>query len=150
VFEIENLHTAGPLQGKLNPHVWCHHCANAGLVEIDGERNVKDTHYEIGMAPCPMCLLGKLKNVVSASDDRFRYWTANNPDTMTWNRGMTLEHTGRCRAPGRASEPNGIRCGLPTVGKACEFHASNTPLPSAATVQKVQQMIGVDKDPWDE
>lgn len=147
MYEVKNVHTDGPLQGKLDKGTRCGHCGNTGLVLIDGVRNVGGTKYDVGAAPCPMCLVGKWHNVNSSTVEDRRYWSLHPVDGATWNDGLTVRHTGSCLAPAIAESRNGERCLKPSVGKVCAYHAANPAPPSKAQKAKVRSLTG--RDPWD-
>ncbi len=92
----------------VDSHLRCSHCANDGMVSFDDPVN--------GAAPCPNCTYGMaLAEKAEVAPSLYR--------GLTWENGLTLEHTMRCEAPRDRREPDGYRCRRAAVPSATGTHA---------------------------
>lgn len=80
----------------------CWHCKDTGNVVLDCDGALG--------APCPMCVIGR--NV--AVGRKFE-WKPSMLDRWTWENGLTVQHSRRCRLEG---------CVRPTLTSStwCDFH----------------------------
>lgn len=96
---------------------YCTHCHNAGLVILDSATNMEG-------APCPMCAKGYA--AARATFDNPTWWR-DVPDSVTWERGLTVRHIRRCQAHTPGAE---YPCGQPATGQLCDYHAEHAPRPA--------------------
>lgn len=61
---------------------WCPHCNNNGHVVIDhSDEVINGTHYVDAAAPCPMCLVGRLRN------SQHDFWGGKDVTRYSWDGG---------------------------------------------------------------
>jgi len=104
----------------------CPHCADDGSVVLDEPGNVS--------LPCPHCTYGKRRAgrwlirhdvIVEIGASHYR--------GVSWENGVTLEHTQACDAPSDSERfPDGYRCRRPArpsvsgIRPLCDVHAAGT------------------------
>ena len=117
LWRFDNLDASNKPTGRV-----CLHCDNDGWVDLDMHIVRNGTRYENFAAPCPMCALGMAIDCGSNGEkQRYSYWMNTAPDRVTWNRGLTMNHTGSCTEKVKVRDGE-RRCAAPAIGGFCNHH----------------------------
>lgn len=100
-----------------DPGIYCLHCGNIGLVVLDQPNTTNGRTQQPTGAPCPVCEKGAARDL---GDYNGNYWrTHRNLQDVTWNNGLTWQHTHRCRLH-IDGEP--YPCSTPATNHYCDYH----------------------------